>query len=152
MGVGEASLAVVLDVGHVAVVTVHDVSDGLAAAVGEVYAVHALGVVTVAAFPVVEVVAGGGVPDSPLEVVLGPGELVRLEGLEGVTLKDKEDSCESVVTKLPMVSATLAVQAACRLAALTGQGNAAPAPLTAPAGAAACSIAARTAWNHCRLN
>ena len=98
MGVGVASHAVVLDVGHVAVVTVHDVSDGLAAAVGEVYAVHALGVVTVAAFPVVEVVAGGGVPDSPLEVVLGPGELVRLEGLEGVTLQDKEDSCESVMS------------------------------------------------------
>ena len=79
-----ASSTVVFDVGDIAFVTVDAVIDGLETTVGKLYSVDALGVVTVTGLLVVEVVAGTVVLHRPLEVVVGPGELVGLVGLKGL--------------------------------------------------------------------
>jgi len=56
-GVGETSLAIVVDLSHVAGVAVHEVLDGLQAAVGELHVVGSLGVVAVTGLLVSELVA-----------------------------------------------------------------------------------------------
>ena len=64
------SLSLVCDLSDVARVTVHVVSHSLQAAVGELYGVGALGVVVLAVFLVVEVVACVAVVHLPVEGVL----------------------------------------------------------------------------------
>ena len=81
VGIRVASLALVADLCYVARVTVHVVSHLLQAAVGKVYVVGALGVVSVAGLLVAEVVAGGVILHGVVEVVLGLARLVGFVGL-----------------------------------------------------------------------
>jgi len=69
--VGETSLALVVDLGHVAVVAVHEVLDVLQTGVGKPHVVGSLSVFAVTGFLVSEVVAGVFVLNGITEVVLG---------------------------------------------------------------------------------
>ena len=68
---GVLGLTLVGDLGQVARVALDIVGDLLEATVGQVHEVVALGVVSIAGFRVAVVVAGGGVINEPVEVIVG---------------------------------------------------------------------------------